>query len=129
MSWKFTDESSVTFQLSVSGPGEFSQSPERNVAAHCSIVGGTMFQLFQNDQAKIVYTAQSLKSNQHTVSNMILIDFCVVNRYTYLLHYGILATNIKKSSNIDFNDWVAHYFCLIILTDYLGRCQLIHLYF
>ena len=23
MSWKFTDESSVTFQLSVSGPGEF----------------------------------------------------------------------------------------------------------
>ena len=25
MSWKFTDESSVTFQSSVSGPGEFGQ--------------------------------------------------------------------------------------------------------
>ena len=28
-SWKFTDESSVTFQLSVSGPGEFGHTGKR----------------------------------------------------------------------------------------------------
>ena len=32
------------------------------------------------------------------VSNTTLTDFCLVNRYTYLLHYGILALNFKKSS-------------------------------
>ena len=33
-SWKFTDESSVTFQLSVSGPGEFGPS----LYASCLVV-------------------------------------------------------------------------------------------
>ena len=32
------------------------------------------------------------------VSNTTLTDFCLVNRYTYLLHYGILLSlNFKKS--------------------------------
>ena len=38
MSWKFTDESSVTFQSSVSGPGEFGLRAEKIVYMHITYV-------------------------------------------------------------------------------------------
>ena len=37
MSWKFTDELSLTFQSSVSGPGEFGHIIEENVQM-CTIM-------------------------------------------------------------------------------------------
>ena len=90
MSWKFTDESSVTFQSSVSGPGEFSLSAKiliilDNMIRKQIFWYGPLIQfkrLFQNYSCKIGGSIQIYSLNKmgklKCRYNVHLIPYCFV---------------------------------------------------